>query len=159
MEFNKNYLSEYKKLIETTDLQKGYQEFIKLFRFLRTELKKALPEYDFSGHIVENNMDFAYFQLSDDELRASGLKIQVVFIHKNFRFEVWASGYNRKIQCAYYEKLKSQTIPYALNINPIRVDYIIKTPLNENLDLSDGFGVLEEIKAHVLDCVNYIKTV
>lgn len=159
MEFNKNYLSEYKKLIETTDLQKGYQEFIKLFRFLRTELKKALPEYDFSGHIVENNMDFAYFQLSDDELIASGLKIQVVFIHKDFRFEVWVSGYNRKIQCAYYEKLKSQTIPYALNNNPNRVDYIIKTPLNENLDLSDGFGVLEEIKVHVLDCVNYIKTV
>jgi len=159
MNFNRQALNAYKKLIETTDLQEGYQEFIKLFRFLRTELKKELPAYDFSGQIVENNMDFAYFQLTDSELKAKGIKIQVVFVHKIFRFEVWVSGYNRKIQCAYYEKLKTQTIPYVLNNNPNQVDYIIKKPLNESLDLGDGFGVLNVIKASVLESVKYIKSV
>jgi len=94
-----------------------------------------------------------------NKLKAKGIKIQVVFIHKVFRFEVWVSGYNRKIQCAYYEKLKTQTIPYVLNNNPNQVDYIIKNPLNENLDLGDGFGVLDVIKTGVLESVKYIKTV
>jgi len=40
MDFNRQYLEVYRTLIQTTALQKGYQEFIKLFRFLRVELEK-----------------------------------------------------------------------------------------------------------------------
>src|SRR5699024_9207985 len=108
MNFNSNYLETYKNLLETTELQLGYQEFIKLFRFLRVGLEKELPDYSFSGNIAENSMDFAYFQLTDPELKAKGIKIQLVFVHKTFRFEVWASGHNRKIQTHYYNRLKDQ---------------------------------------------------
>ena len=42
MNFNSNYLETYKNLLETTELQLGYQEFIKLFRFLRVGLEKRI---------------------------------------------------------------------------------------------------------------------
>lgn len=146
MKFNQNYLNEYKNLIKNTDLQKGYQELIKLFRFLRIELEKELTEYTFSGNIVENNMDYSYFQLVDKRLKDLGIKIQVVFKHKDFRFEIWASGYNRQIQNKYYELLKNKNLPYIFNDQPNRIDYILRYPLDENLDLSDGLGLVKGIK-------------
>ena len=158
MNFNKEYLATYKTLIQTTELQKGYQEFIKLFRFLRVELEKELAGFQFSGNIQENNMDFAYFQLVSDELKAKGIKIQIVFVHKVFRFEIWASGYNRKIQCDYYEKLKNRVLPYALNDNPNRVDYILKLAVDDNIDLCDGSAVVDIIKGNLLFFLDFVQT-
>lgn len=156
MVFNKKYLNEYKGLIKTTDLQKGYQEFIKLFRFLRIGLEKELPEYTFSGNIVENNMDYSYFQLVDTRLKEQGIKIQVVFKHREFRFEIWASGYNRKIQNKYYERLKNKELPYILNNQPSRVDYILSSPIDENIDLSDGEGLIRIIKSSTIELIKSI---
>lgn len=156
MNFNSNYLETYKNLLETTELQLGYQEFIKLFRFLRVGLEKELPDYSFSGNIAENNMDFAYFQLTDPELKAKGIKIQLVFVHKTFRFEVWASGHNRKIQTYYYNRLKDQPLKYVLNDNPQRVDYIIKQEI-DNIELQSGEYVISKIKPVILEMVEFVK--
>ena len=42
---NKNYIEEYKKIIQTTNLQKGYQEIIKFFRYLRNYLQKEMNDF------------------------------------------------------------------------------------------------------------------
>lgn len=157
MNFNTNYLETYKNLLATTELQLGYQEFIKLFRFLRIELEKELLDFSFSGKIAENNMDFAYFQLTDAELKAKGIKIQIIFVHKSFRFEVWASGHNRKIQTAYYNQLKDKTLKYELNDNPQRVEYIIKHALDKNIELHSGDTVISKIKPAILEMVAFVK--
>ena len=39
MSFNYKFLEEYQNLIQNTNLQKGYQEFIRLFRCLRINLQ------------------------------------------------------------------------------------------------------------------------
>ena len=36
---NTKYIEEYKKIIQTTNLQRGYQELIKFFRHLRNKRK------------------------------------------------------------------------------------------------------------------------
>lgn len=156
--FKKKHLETYKTLLESTDIQKGYQEFISLFRFLRTELEKELKEFKFSGHIVENNMDFAYFQLTDDLLKSMGLKVQIIFVHKRFCFEVWVSGYNRKIQCKYYEMLKDISMPYILNNNPNRVDFIYKSTITEKFDMANGLEVVAIIKKAIIEIVGYAKS-
>ena len=159
MDFDKDKLDIYKELLLTTKLQQGYQEFIKLFRYLRVELEKDLHEFSFSGSIVENRMDFAYFQLLSDELKEIGLKVQVVFAHKEFQFEVWVSGYNRKIQCDYYNYLKNTNIEYTINDNPNRVDYIIKSPLAKDIDISDGNLVIESLKTEISEIVTFAKNI
>ena len=57
MNFDKNLLMTYKKLLQTTELERSYQEFLRLFRFLRVELEKEQRDYRFQGNIVENGMD------------------------------------------------------------------------------------------------------
>lgn len=124
MNFDRNLLSEYKELLQTTNLRKGYQEFIKLFRYIRVSLEKNMSEYKFQGNIVENGMDYSYFLFTSESLKEKGLKIAIVFVHSNFQFEVWLSGYNRNYQLKYYDLLKGKNIPFQLTDNPARKDYI-----------------------------------
>lgn len=89
--------------MQTTDLQKAYQEFIRLFRFLRNELERQMPDFRFQNSITENAMDYAYFSFTYPGLKEKVLKLVVVFDHKNFRLEVWLSGVNRTAQCRWAE--------------------------------------------------------
>lgn len=159
MNFDKNLLMTYKKLIQTTELERSYQEFLRLFRFLRVELEKELGDYRFQGNIIENGMDYSYFQFTNDRLKKKGLKIAITFVHRNFQFEVWLSGFNRKIQCNYYELLKDTRQPFSLTEDPKRSDYILRIPLDQNLDLSDGKRVLSEIKDASLRLLGYMEGV
>lgn len=65
---NTNYIEEYKKIIQTTNLQRGYQELIKFFRYLRNYLQKEMTNFNFTTNIVENNMDYSYFQFTNENL-------------------------------------------------------------------------------------------
>lgn len=153
--FDKNKLDMYRYLLATTDIQQAYQEFVDLFRFVRIELEKQLPQYNFSSHIVENRLDFAYFQLTDEALKNKGLKIQVVFVHKTYCFEVWVSRYNRQIQQKYYRILKDQTIKYYLNSLPASIDYIFKSTLDGIEDIAVSQEVVVQVKHVVLEIVAF----
>ena len=59
MTFDGELLASYRALLQHTDLQKAYQEFVRLFRYLRVQLEKQLPGYTFQGGIVESAMDYA----------------------------------------------------------------------------------------------------
>lgn len=45
MHFDKGLLQCYHELFQNTELQKAYQEWLTLFRFLRRELEQQMPEY------------------------------------------------------------------------------------------------------------------
>ena len=159
MNFDKNLLMTYKKLIQTTELERSYQEFLRLFRFLRVELEKELPDYRFQGNIVENGMDYSYFQFTNDTLKKKGLKIAVTFVHRNFQFEVWLSGFNRNLQCDYYELLKNTRQPFLLTKDPKKSDYSLRIPLDQTIDISDGKRVLSEIKDASLRLLGYTESI
>jgi len=154
--FEQHFLETYKTLIQTTELQKGYQEFIKLFRFLRIELEKEFSEYAFSGNIVENAMDYSYFQFTNEHLKKQGLKVVVVFVHVDFCFEVWISGLNRKIQRQYYNELKDIPVPFILNDTPSKVDYILKLPLNRDIPINNGGELILEIKRSAMELIEWV---
>ncbi len=146
MHFNSNLLLEYRQLLQTTDLRDCYREFIRLFRYIRTELEKRMKEYRFQGNITENGMDYSYFSFTGDKLKAKGLKITIVFIHRDFQFEVWVSGSNRKYQSEYYNLLKERDIPFELTDDPLRKDYILRVAADCTADISDGDLVVEELR-------------
>ena len=154
MKFNQGYIDEYEKIIKTTQLQKGYQEFIKLFRYLRNRLQSEMPEYMFSSGIVENNMDYSYFQFTNNVLKDLRLKIVIVFLHAEFKYEIWLSGYNRKTQSTYYEKLKKEKLVFELTKDPCRLDYILKEPLINDPDCSDIEKMFSTIKSKTLYFIN-----
>ena len=159
MKFDQDLLLTYKTLLQTTELEKSYQEFVRLFRYLRIELEKQLTDCTFQGNIVENGMDYSYFQFTSESLKKKGLKLAVTFVHRDFRFEVWLSGFNRKYQSRYYELLKNTQQPFTLTSDPKRTDYILRIPLDTNLDLSDGERVVAEVRAAALELLAYMETV
>lgn len=158
MKFDQKLLMNYKTLLQTTDLEKSYQEFIRLFRFIRIELEKNMTQYKFQSNIVENGMDYSYFQLTDEELKKTGLKIAIVFVHKTFQFEVWLSGYNRKVQCKYYELFKDDENIFLSCNDPKKNDYILKLSLDCLSDFSDGNNLVNIIKEKTLELIEYGKT-
>lgn len=98
MTFDRDLLELYRSLLQTTDMADAYGEFVRLFRFLRLQLEKELPDYVFQGNIAENAMDYSYFQCTTPALKSKGLKLAVVFVHRTFRLEVWLSGRSRAQQ-------------------------------------------------------------
>ena len=156
-QINGEYINEYKRLLQTTNLQKGYQEFVKFFRALRTFLQKELPGYTFTGNIVENSMDYSYFQFANEYLKSRGLKIVVAFVHEDFVYQVWLSGLNREIQRKYFEQLTEKSHPYDLTDNPSKTDYILKTDLIDECNYNDVEDLLKTIKESVVEFLNNIE--
>jgi hypothetical protein len=157
MKINSKHINEYKQLMQTTDLQKDYQEFIKFFRGLRTYLSGSMSEYKFTGNIVENGMDYSYFQFTDTELQSKGLKIVIAFVHKEFVFEMWLSGMNRKIQCKFHTLLSNKKCKYELSKDPNRVDYIIKDNLIDDINYEEYEKLVECMRANIIEFTNNVK--
>lgn len=145
--FNKERLLEYLHLLETTDIINCYQEFIHLFRFLRVQLEKELTQAHFQGNIVENAMEYAYFQMATDKMKERGLKIVVVFLPRFVRFEVWLSGANRQYQKKYAALLTPQVSTLEVSKNPLKTDYIARLPLTTDIDWGDEQAIVAMIKA------------
>jgi len=154
---NGEYINEYKLLIQTTNLQKGYQEFIKFFRNLRAYLQREMPEYTFTGNIVENNMDYSYFQFSNEDLKSRGLKIVIAFVHADFAYQIWLSGLNRETQRKHYEYLKDKNYPYTLTDNPSKTDYVLKKLLIDECNYDDIEGLLKAFKENALEFINEVE--
>jgi len=154
-----SYIYAYQRLLQTTNLQKGYQEFIKFFRALRTYLQKELPDYTFTGNIVENNMDYSYFQFANEYLKSRGLKIVIAFVHEEFMYQVWLSGLNREIQRNYFEQLAEKSHPYDLTDNPSKTDYILKTDLIDDCNYDDVVGLMKTFKESVVKFIHNVERI
>ncbi len=157
MKINGKYIDEYKRIIQTTDLQKGYQEFIGFFRYLRIYLEQDMPEYEFTNSIVENNMDYSYFQFTNGKLKAKGLKYVISFVHLTFDYEIWLSGMNRKVQKELHNRLKDQQQKYRLTDNPNRTDFVLKNRIIDSCDYNDLDFLLSEMKTNIVDFIKHTK--
>lgn len=144
MKFDPALLETYRTLLQTTDLQKAYQEFIRLFRFLRNELERQLPDFRFQNSVTENAMDYAYFSFINPGLKEKSLKLVVAFDHKRFRLEVWLSGVNRAAQCRWAACWKVCPPPMELTSNPNQTDFVVRLPVEA--DLSDGEKIVAAVK-------------
>ena len=144
MNFAPTLLETYRTLLQTTDVQKAYQEFIRLFRFLRNELERQLPDFRFQSSITENAMDYAYISFTNPALKEKGLKLVVAFDHKNFRLEVWLSGANRTAQCRWAEQWRTCPPPMELTQDPNHTDFVVRLPVET--DLSDGEKTVAAVK-------------
>lgn len=144
MQFDQALLKTYRNLLQTTNLQKAYQEWLRMFRYLRTTLEQQLPDYRFQGSVNENGMDYAYFSFADSLLKEQGLKLVVVFVPERFQLEVWLSGVNRAAQGRWAALLSNCTPPMQQSENPARTDYLVR--LAVEADLADGAVVVQAVK-------------
>jgi hypothetical protein len=156
MKINSNFINEYKKLVKSTNLQKGYQEFIKFFKGLRSYLSGNMTEYKFTANIVENNMNYSYFQFIGSKLQSKKLKFVVVFIHNIFEYEIWLSGMNRKTQINYHTKLSNIKHDYIMSPDPNRFDYILKCKLFDEVNYDNCEVIFDNARKNIILFINKV---
>ena len=154
MKFDARLLEHYRDLLQNTDLQKSYQEWVRAFRYLRKELGRRMPEYTFQAAIVENAMDYSYFQFSNESLKKAGLKIVAAFCHREFELEVWLSGVNREAQWEWAQKLSKAAYTGQLTDDPKHTDYILRLPVES--DLADGEKTAAAVQAAAMKMLGQI---
>ena len=142
---NSKYINEYKKIVQTTDIQLGYKELINSIKHLKSYLQKEMKNFIFSKNIVENNLEYTYFHFTNKELKSHGLKLVLVFTHKEFKFEIFLSGVNRQKQINFFNDIKDKKIKYILSNNPSKTDYVLKYEINDNFN----YETLEEISIDI----------
>ncbi len=90
-------MNEYKKQLEKGSIQKAYRGLMEYMLGLRTHFQKDHPDHSMPGNLYYGYMDMTYFSIFPRTLKERDLKIAIVFLHKEFRFEVWLSGKNRRV--------------------------------------------------------------
>lgn len=96
-----NAMEDYRRQLQTTDLQQVYRGLMEYFRDLRSHFANGYPGLGVSRAIQCGYMDLTYFILAPESLKARKLKKAVVFNHDDFRFEIWLSGTNKEAQQSY----------------------------------------------------------
>jgi hypothetical protein len=151
-------MNEFKQQLEKGAIQEAYQGLMQYFRDLRTHLRDEYPHYSVSGSIYYGYMDMTYFSLFPESLKRRRLKIAIVFAYDTFRFEVWLSGSNRKVQSRYWKLLKeSDWSKYDLASNPMREDHVVGHILVSHPDFADLDALTSQIERGTLEFIKDVE--
>ena len=135
---------EYQQQLNKGVIQVAYKGLLDFMMSLKTRFAKNFPESFVSGSLYTGYMDMTYFSYVPVAMKPYGLKIAVVFLHQEFRFEVWLSGTNKQILAKTWEMFKRLGWKkYALLPNLEGHDAIIELPIVE----SPNFGDLDRLSA------------
>lgn len=147
----------YQKQLQKGCIQQAYQGLMEYFNALRLYFKKKHPTDSVSSSVYYGYMDMTYFAFFPSFLKTRRLKIALVFVHEQFRFEVWLSGANKKVQTKYWNLVKEKNWnKYRVPSTIKGVDSIIEHVLVEDPDFSDLDKLTKQIENKTL---NFIKDV
>jgi len=159
MELLNEYIKEYKTQLSKGNIQKAYRGIMTFMSGLKTDLEKNYPDYIVSS-LYFGYMDMTYFAFTPSELKNKKLKIAIVFLHEQGRFEAWLGGSNRKVQYEYIEKLRHKNIgKHKLSQALPGIDSIIESILVEQPDFNNPEELKMQIEKRVIEFINEITPV
>jgi hypothetical protein len=97
---------EYHSQLEKGKIQLAYKGLMEYLSALRSDFAREYPQFELPGALYFGYMDMSYFAIVPPSLKPHKLKIAVVFLHQEFRFEVWLSGVNRQVQTECWQRIK-----------------------------------------------------
>ena len=137
-----NYINEYTAQLRKGQIQKAYKGIMIFMSGLKTYMENRYPEYIASA-LYFGYMDMTYFAFTPLELKNRKLKIAIIYLHEQNRFEVWLGGTNRNVQTQYIEMMRHKNIGnYKLSQALPGVDSIIEMRIAEQPD----FDHMEELR-------------
>ncbi len=140
-------IQEYKTQLDKGSIQRAYKGIMTFMSDLKTYLESRYPDY-FASAMYFGYMDMTYFAFTPSELKDLKLKIAVVFLHEECRFEIWLAGVNRQVQADHIELLKKKnTGGYILSKVSPGVDSILVSEISGQPD----FGRPDELKRTIED--------
>lgn len=101
-----DYIKSYRQQLQQGDIQVAYRKLIEYMMTMKTHFKNEYPGYAVSSNIYQGYMDVTHFSFTPPQLRKEKLKVVIVFIHPQVRFDIWLAGLNRKVQKQYWDMFK-----------------------------------------------------
>ena len=156
-------VQEYRKLVKQGDVVTAYRGLMEFMATLRTHFRNRHPEFSVSGNLYFGYMYMTYFPLVPEKLKVKGLKIAIVLIHEDIRFEAWLSGTNKAIQAEYWEMFRKKRwehyrIPESLQGR----DSIVECDLAVNPGFSDPGALIRQIEERTIrfidDITDFLET-
>ena len=149
-------IAEYTARLQQGQIQIAYKGIMTFMSALKTILESSHPDYVGSG-LYFGYMDMTYFAFTPLELKRRNLKIAIVYLHLENRFELWLGGGNRKVQAEYIEFFKGKDIgSYRLSKVSPGVDSIIEIFISEHPDFDKAEGLLEIIEQKTIEFADKI---
>lgn len=108
-------IQEYTRQLKQGDIQKAYKGIMTFMAGLSSYLQSKHPDHT-AGAMYFGYMDMTYFPFTPEWLKRRRLKIAIVYLHEQNRFEVWLSGSNKAVQKEYIQLLsQKQASQYTLS--------------------------------------------
>lgn len=158
MDSLQTYMQEYRAQLAKGMIQKAYKGLMDYMQELKTHFAKTQPTFSVSGSLYFGYMDMTYFAILTETLKRRGLKIAVVFLHTEFRFEVWLSGANRDIQAQTWQEFRDKGWnTYRLVADARKADAVMEHIAVENPDFSDLEALTGQIEWETLKFMSEVE--
>lgn len=149
-------IREYTAQLQKGQIQEAYKGIMTFMSGLKTYLQSRHKQYATTG-LYFGYMDMTYFAFTPPELKDRNLKIAIVYLHQENRFELWLGGTNRKVQTQYINLFKEKDIaPYKLSQVSPGVDSIIELIVSEQPDFDDADTLMQIIEEKTVEFANQI---
>ena len=156
MESLNNHIQDYTKQLSKGHIQKAYRGIMAFMSALSAYLENKYQNYS-TGALYFGYLDMTYFAFTPSDLKNRKLKIAIVYIHEQGRFEIWLVGNNRKIQAEYIELMRQKNIgEYKLSQVMPGVDSIIASVLVEQPDFDHPEELEKQIETKTVTFINDI---
>jgi hypothetical protein len=154
---------EYNRQLKAGEIRHAYRGLMQFMAGLRTSFEQHYPEH-ITGAIYPGYMDMTYFAFTPENIKKHKLKIAIVYLHEEDRFEAWLTGGNRKVQAACIDALRFAKLGrYCLSSVAPGVDSIIESILVDAPDFDDLNALRSQIEKEVQrfteDMANLLKAV
>ena len=149
-----NDIRQYVAQLSKGQIRRAYKGIMTFMSDAKAYLEGKYPDYAASA-LYFGYMDMTYFAFTPPALRDRKLKIAVVYLHEENRFEVWLAANNRKIQADSIEALSHKDLGgYALSQVAPGVDSIIAASIAEQPDFDHPDQLKKQIEMKTMEFVN-----
>lgn len=150
---------EYTAQLQLGQIQKAYKGIMTFMSGLKTYLESRHPDYAATG-LYFGYMDMTYFAFTPLELKQRSLKIAIVYLHEQNRFELWLGGANRRVQAEYIELFKGEDLD-CLILSEVKsgVDSIIELQIVEEPDFDHPEDLMLAIESKVIEFTEKIREI
>jgi hypothetical protein len=154
-----DHIREYRLQLKEGRIQTAYKGIMTFMSGLKSHLEKDYPDYSTSG-LYFGYMDMTYFAFTPDFLKEKRLKIALVYLHEQGKFEAWLGGTNRKIQAEYINRLSQINLgEYQLSRVHPGVDSIIESVIVEQPNFDQPQALRDQIEEKTIIFINDMRSI
>jgi hypothetical protein len=152
-------IREYRLQLKEGSIQTAYKGIMTFMSGLKSHLEKGYPDH-FTSALYFGYMDMTYFAFTPIDLKEKKLKIAIVYLHEQGRFEIWLGGTNRKIQSEYIERLSHKNLgEYQLSQVYPGVDAIIESVIVEQPNFDRPQALKDQIEDKTMKFINDMRSI